>query len=194
MRYCSIESCSRKHHAKNLCMTHYKIVLYKPSFNVNEYNIGMYSRDGNRYSEETKNEYYIYRQMMRRCYVKSDPRYHNYGGRGIVVCDSWRGKGGFDIFLGDIGKRPPGMWLDRIDNNGIYSKNNCRWSTPSVQAANKRPQSVNRGIRISKSKKYYMHISKDYKRYSAGPFDTIDEAIVVRKSYEIYLYGFHFDR
>lgn len=66
--------------------------------------------------------------------------YANYGGRGITVCDRWRGKAGFDNFVSDMGVPEPHLTLGRIDNDQGYSPDNCQWQTWTEQASNRRPK------------------------------------------------------
>jgi len=81
-------------------------------------------------------EYYIWRSMKARCYNKKSKNYNRYGGRGISVCRKWLIS--FENFLKDMGLRPKGYQLDRINNDGNYCKSNCRWSTPRENANNRR--------------------------------------------------------
>lgn len=74
--------------------------------------------------------------MKSRCYNTNDPDYKSYGGRGITVCPEWEND--FGRFFKDMGERPEMTSLDRVDVNGHYEKDNCRWSTPKVQANNRR--------------------------------------------------------
>lgn len=73
--------------------------------------------------------------MIRRCTDPKDSHYPRWGGRGITVCDRWRQ---FPNFLADMGERPPGMTLERKDNDRGYEPDNCEWASWAVQARNKR--------------------------------------------------------
>jgi len=80
-------------------------------------------------------EYESWSAVRARVAARSGRRFEDYAARGIACCDRW---GSFESFLADMGPRPPGTSLDRIDNDGNYEPGNCRWATASQQVANRR--------------------------------------------------------
>jgi hypothetical protein len=91
-------------------------------------------------SDKTVRNTVLYRtwcDMKQRCYNPKNWAYKYYGARGITVCDEW--KNSFLTFASDMGERPEGMSIDRIDNDKGYSKLNCKWSTKKEQIDNRRP-------------------------------------------------------
>lgn len=83
----------------------------------------------------TSPEYTAWAHLLDRCRNPKNRKYPSYGGRGITVCERWLS---FENFLADMGERPAGKSLDRRDNDGPYSKANCRWATRAEQDRNKR--------------------------------------------------------
>lgn len=81
--------------------------------------------------------YAIWVDMRGRCNNPNHHAYQNYGGRGIKVSKRWND---FTVFVADVGPRPPGLWLDRINNDGNYTPRNIRWATPKTQMNNRRPR------------------------------------------------------
>ena len=93
-------------------------------------------KHGHDYSSPT---YRSWKNMKNRCTRPTDKQWADYGGRGIKVCDKWMK---FDGFLEDMWVRPAGMTLDRIDNNGNYELQNCRWASLKTQRSNRRDNHI----------------------------------------------------
>lgn len=100
-------------------------------------NKGCPPRHGHSSGGKTTKTYQSWFAMIQRCENPKNKRFADWGGRGISVCDSWHK---FDNFLSDMGERPEGMTIDRINVDGNYEKANCRWADRFQQAANKRPR------------------------------------------------------
>jgi hypothetical protein len=98
---------------------------------------------GRRKGDGKSPEYQSWKSMWTRCTNPNFIGWHLYGGRGITICDEWKS---YDQFAADMGTRPPGTSLDRIDCDGRYEASNCQWATPKEQRANQRyRETINAG-------------------------------------------------
>jgi hypothetical protein len=95
-------------------------------------------KHGNARVGKLSTTYRVWAGAKARCFIPTGKSFKNYGGRGITMCEEWRNS--FDAFLRDMGERPKGLSLDRINNDGNYEPGNCRWATRYEQTHNRRPQ------------------------------------------------------
>jgi hypothetical protein len=117
----------------------------------------------------------VWRNLFGRCYNENNNDFKNYGGRGILVCDSWHGDDGFWNFINDIGLRPSKKYsLDRIDVNKGYTKENVRWADAKTQAQNKR-----NGIFVSFNGKT-INLAKLARNYGVR-YQSLWKLVVVKK-------------
>ena len=133
--------------------------------------------------------YSCWKGLLRRCYTKDYAKYSDYGGRGITVCKRW--KDSVSNFVEDMGQPPEGLSLDRIDNDGNYEPDNCRWATKSIQARNKRSigtTSKHRGVHFNTKRSLWVAgISVDGVSKHLGYFtEELDAAQAYQDALDLY--------
>lgn len=134
-------------------------------------------------------EYWIWLSMKRRCSLnnKNKKEFNYYAGRNIKICDEW--KNSFDQFYKDMGSKPfNNASIERINNNGNYEPNNCKWATKTEQAHNTRIHKKNKtgikGVRITNDNKFATWIGVNNKSVYVGTFLSLEEAAAARKNAE----------
>lgn len=136
-------------------------------------------------------EWTAWKDMKARCYRKNNSQYKNYGARGIRVCERWLNSAA--TFLKDMGPRPEGYSLDRIDCDADYSPENCRWASLKTQNRNKshRHSKTGRtGVCLNPNKEgYVVFIHANRKQHYIGAFDSFDEAVAAREAAEEKYWG-----
>ena len=132
--------------------------------------------------------------MIERCYYPKHKDYHNYGGRGITVCEEWREHPkAFIEWIEKESNYKKGLSLDRIDGDGNYEPDNCKFSTPTEQALNRNIMSSNTsghpGVTEHTNGRWRARINVNKKRISLGVYETKEGAIEARKKAEVKYYG-----
>lgn len=140
----------------------------------------------NRHGMSKTPTYKSWEMMIQRCTNPNFDSYEYYGGRGIKVCKKWLD---FRNFYADMGDKPEGKSLDRIDVNKNYEINNCKWSTQSEQLINRRIVSNNtsgyKGVYLHKQTgKWVASVTVDNKQIHLGIFNNKEDAVEARKKGE----------
>jgi hypothetical protein len=146
------------------------------------------------HSETKTRLYHIWISIKSRCFDEHSTSFPNYGGRGITVCQEWASSYLSFKEWAVVNGYNDKLSIDRINVDGNYCPDNCRWATGSVQQFNKRKPRRNTsgyvGISWNKKEKVWVaYITKDYIMHHLGSFHSLDEAIAARKAAEYQYFG-----
>ena len=179
-KQCSVKGCDRKQYGNGYCNGHYQRA--RKGLDVSS---PIIKRE--RHGESYGRTYITWKCMIQRCCNNRSTKWMYYGGRGILVCEEWRQS--FSKFHKDMGDRPEGLSLDRINSNLGYSKDNCRWATREQQSRNTRIYRTNKtglhGVSWDSSRdRWKSHITLGDIYHHLGRYHDFFEACCARKSAE----------
>lgn len=180
MNYCNVIPCNRKVHAGHMCTMHYSRYVRRgnPYYFTGKAKL-IVSRTNYR-GPSRRSTYISYTAMKQRCLNPKNTNYKYYGGRGIKVHDAWVHS--FQAFVDDLGLRPDGKTLDRIDHNGNYEPGNVRWANKHEQAANRSSSTKMVGVKYNSfTGKWYASLCIDgYNVLDGYRFNTREDAYKAR--------------
>lgn len=182
-RQCKADGCRKKIDSLGLCLMHYTRQRNNGHYSIVKKVVG---------ENRTKHPLYkAFHAMHARCNNPNHKYYDYYGGRGIKVCERWSGLNGFPNFLKDMGDKPEGYTIDRINNSAGYSPENCRWASKKQQILNTRLPTTNKsgykGVFQYGNGKWVASIYIKGKKKHLGYYTEQKDAVEARKKAELQL-------